>query len=209
MTAKADLKPILSGPSTVSRPTKEQAQGAVRTLLEYIGEDPDREGLVDTPSRLVKAWNELFSGYTMDAAEVLGRTFEEVSGYDDMVLLRDIAFFSHCEHHIVPIIGKAHIAYVPDDRVVGLSKLARMVEIFAKRLQTQEAMTAQIADTLHETLKPKGVAVMIEAQHMCMVMRGVRKENAMTVTTRFHGSFQDNPSEQANFLAMMPAKQQA
>lgn len=157
------------------RPTQKQAEEAILTLLKWIGEDVEREGLKDTPSRVAKAYGELFGGYDTDPAEALGRTFEDVGGYDDMVLVKDITFHSHCEHHMVPIIGKAHVAYLPDERVLGLSKIARTVDIFARRLQTQENMTAQIAQTIDSVLKPRGVAVMIEAEHMCMAMRGVQK----------------------------------
>lgn len=184
-------------------PTKQEAEDAVRTLLRFIGEDPEREGLLDTPSRVVKAYGELFGGYKLDADEVLGRTFEEVAGYDDMVMVRDIPFFSHCEHHMVPIIGKAHVAYLPDGRVLGLSKIARVVDIFAKRLQTQESMTAQVAHAINDTLRPRGVAVLLEADHMCMAMRGVNKLGASTMTTTFTGEFKTDPREQARFMSMV------
>lgn len=184
------------------KPTREQAEEAVRTLLRWIGEDINREGLLDTPSRVVKAYEELFSGYEIDPKKVLGRTFEEVAGYNDVVLVKDIQFFSHCEHHMVPIIGKAHVAYLPDERVLGLSKIARVVEIFAHRLQTQETMTAQIATAIDETLAPLGVAVMIEAEHMCMAMRGIRKQGSTTMTTRFTGEF-EKPENQYRFLEML------
>ncbi|MBL0373036.1 GTP cyclohydrolase I FolE [Rhizobium sp. KVB221] len=185
------------------QPTKKEAEDAVRTLLRYIGEDPDREGLLDTPARVVKSYRELFSGYHDSAEEVLGRMFEEVAGYDDIVMVRDIPFFSHCEHHMVPIMGKAHVAYLPDGRVLGLSKIARAVDIFAKRLQTQEAMTAQIAKAIDDTLRPRGVAVLIEADHMCMAMRGVKKLGASTMTTTFTGAFKKDPREQARFMSML------
>ena len=185
------------------RPSREEAEDAVRTLLKWIGEDVDREGLIDTPKRVAKAYLELFSGYDMDAGEALGRTFEEVGGYDDMVFMRDISFHSHCEHHMVPIIGKAHVAYLPDGCVLGLSKIARTVDIFARRLQTQENMTAQIAQTIDEALKPRGVAVMIEAEHMCMAMRGIKKQGSTTMTTSFTGAFHDHISEQQNFFSML------
>jgi GTP cyclohydrolase I len=185
------------------KPSKKEAEEAVRTLLRYIGEDPEREGLLDTPSRVVKSYAELFSGYERSADEALGRTFEEVAGYDDIVMVKDIPFFSHCEHHMVPIIGKAHVAYLPDGRVLGLSKIARTVDVFAKRLQTQEAMTAQIARAIDETLAPRGVAVLIEADHMCMAMRGVKKLGSSTLTTTFTGVFKDNPQEQARFMTML------
>lgn len=186
----------------VDKPTREEAEAAVRTLLKWMGEDPQREGLLDTPARVVKAYGELFGGYAEDPSDVLGRTFEEVAGYDDIVLVKDIQFHSHCEHHMVPIIGKAHVAYLPDDRVLGLSKIARVVDIFAHRLQTQETMTAQIATSINDTLKPRGVAVMIEAEHMCMAMRGIRKQGSTTITTRFTGAFED-AAEKARFMEMV------
>ncbi|MDN2564782.1 GTP cyclohydrolase I FolE [Aquibium sp. A9E412] len=185
------------------RPSREEAEAAVRTLLRWVGDDPQREGLVDTPERVAKAYREMFEGYDLDPAEALGRTFEEVAGYDDLVLIRDIAFHSHCEHHMVPIIGKAHVGYLPDGRVVGLSKVARVVDIFARRLQTQEAMTAQIAGAIQETLAPRGVAVIVEAEHMCMSMRGIRKRGSTTLTSTFTGAFRDDPQEQARFMTML------
>lgn len=185
------------------RPTQAEAEAAVRTLLEWIGEDTGREGLIDTPERVAKAYREMFSGYDEDPREVLGRTFEEVGGYDDMVLVKDISFHSHCEHHMVPIIGKAHVAYLPDGRVLGLSKIARTVDIFAHRLQTQENMTAQIAQAIDEVLAPRGVAVMIEAEHMCMAMRGIRKQGSTTATTCFTGEFRNDSSAQVNFMTMI------
>ncbi|NLS05256.1 GTP cyclohydrolase I FolE [Rhizobium sp. P32RR-XVIII] len=188
------------------RPSQKEAEDAVRVLLRWAGDDPSREGLIDTPTRVAKAYRELFAGYDMDPEEVLGRTFEEVAGYDDMVLVRDIPFFSHCEHHMVPIIGKAHVAYIPDGRVLGLSKIARVVEIYARRLQTQETMTAQIASAIDETLRPRGVAVMIEAEHMCMAMRGVQKQGSTTLTTTFTGSFKAEPAEQARFMTMVRSR---
>lgn len=185
------------------RPTQAEAEKAVETLLRWIGEDVDREGLLDTPSRVAKAYTEMFSGYDEDPREVLGRTFEEVGGYDDMVLVKDITFHSHCEHHMVPIIGKAHVAYLPDGKVLGLSKIARTVEIFARRLQTQENMTAQIAHAIDDALTPRGVAVMIEAEHMCMAMRGIRKQGSTTTTTCFTGQFRNEPAEQVNFMTLL------
>jgi GTP cyclohydrolase IA len=187
----------------VIRPSREEAEAAVLTLLRWTGDNPAREGLLDTPARMVKAYEEMFSGYGEDPEAELGRTFEEVAGYDDMVLIKDIAFHSHCEHHVVPIIGKAHVAYLPDSRVVGLSKIARVVSIFARRLQTQESMTAQIADCIQDVLNPRGVAVMIEAEHMCMAMRGIRLSGSTTLTTRFTGRFVDNPHEQVRFMTML------
>ncbi len=187
------------------QPTQAEAEEAVRTLLRWIGEDETREGLKDTPSRVAKAYQEMFSGYLKDPAEELGRTFEEVAGYDDMVLVKDISFHSHCEHHMVPIIGRAHVAYLPDNKVVGLSKIARVVDIFAQRLQTQEALTAQIAGVVQDVLNPRGVAVMIEAEHMCMAMRGIRKQGSTTLTSTFTGAFRDHPEEQVRFITMIRA----
>jgi GTP cyclohydrolase IA len=188
---------------SVKRPSQKEAEEAVRTLLRYIGDDPDREGLRDTPRRVVKSYAELYGGYEQDPEDVLGRTFEEVAGYDDIVFVKDIPFFSHCEHHMVPIIGKAHVAYLPDGRVLGLSKIARTIDIFARRLQTQETMTAQIANAIDEILQPKGVAVLIEADHMCMAMRGVQKIGSSTMTTTFTGTFKHDPREQARFMSML------
>ncbi|MBO6639573.1 MAG: GTP cyclohydrolase I FolE [Roseitalea sp.] len=185
------LAPTSTHPSD-ERPSRAEAEAAVLTLLKWIGDDPAREGLIDTPARVVKAYEEMFGGYQDDPVDVLGRTFEEVAGYDDIVLVKDIAFHSHCEHHMVPIIGKAHVAYLPRDRVLGLSKIVRVVDIFARRLQTQETMTAQIATSIDDALSPRGVAVMIEAEHMCMAMRGIRKHGSTTMTTRFTGTFEDH-----------------
>ncbi|AIC27412.1 GTP cyclohydrolase 1 [Rhizobium etli bv. mimosae str. IE4771] len=184
------------------RPSQQEAEEAVRVLLRWAGDDPAREGLIETPARVAKAYRELFAGYDMAAEDVLGRTFEEVAGYDDMVLVKDIPFYSHCEHHMVPIIGKAHVAYMPDGRVLGLSKIARVVEIYGRRLQTQETMTAQIARAIDDTLQPRGVAVMIEAEHMCMAMRGVQKQGSTTLTTTFTGTFKTEPADQARFMSM-------
>lgn len=190
----------------VTRPSREEAEAAVRILLQWAGEDPDREGLIDTPSRVARTYDEVFRGYRQDPSVVLDRVFEEVAGYDGLVLVRDIPFHSHCEHHMVPIIGVAHIAYYPALGVVGLSKLARVVDVFARRLQTQERLTAQIADALEDTLKPRGVAVMIEAEHMCMSMRGIQKQGVSTLTTRFTGMFKNDPTEQARFMSMVRSK---
>jgi GTP cyclohydrolase I len=187
------------------RPTREEAEAAVRTLLEWAGDDPDREGLKGTPSRVVRAFEEFFAGYASDPVELLQRTFSEVEGYDEMVVLKDIRFESHCEHHLAPIIGKAHVAYLPDRRVVGISKLARLVELYAKRLQIQEKMTAQIANTLEEVLKPKGVAVIIEAAHQCMTTRGVHKPGVGMVTSRMLGAFRTDPTTRREFLAIVGA----
>jgi len=184
------------------RPSREEAEAAVRTLLRWAGDNPDREGLKETPARVVKAYQELFAGYDLCPAEELGRTFEEVAGFDDMVVVKDISFHSHCEHHMVPVIGKAHVAYLPAGRVVGLSKIIRVVDIFARRLQTQEAMTAQIAATIQDVLKPRGVAVMLEAEHMCIAMRGIRKPGSTTLTTTFTGAFKEQPEEQARFMTL-------
>ncbi|AQS41597.1 MAG: GTP cyclohydrolase 1 [Candidatus Tokpelaia hoelldobleri] len=183
-----------------AKPGMSEVEEAVRTLLLWIGENPQREGLLKTPARVAKAYGELFSGYNQSADEILGTVFEEVAGYNEPVLIRDIGFFSHCEHHMVPIIGKAHIAYMPDGKVVGLSKIPRIVDMFARRLQTQEAMTAQIADTLQDHLQPKGVAVLIEAEHLCMAMRGVQKQGSSTVTTAFRGAYARDEKAQANFM---------
>ena len=187
----------------VTRPSREDAEQAVRTLLRWTGDNPAREGLIDTAARVVKAYSEMFGGYFEDPAAELGRTFEEVAGYDDMVLIKDISFHSHCEHHMVPIIGKAHVAYLPDGKVVGLSKIARVVDIFARRLQTQEAMTAQISSCIDDVLRPRGVAVIIEAEHMCMAMRGVKMQGSKTMTSAFTGEFKDNPAEQVRFMTML------
>ncbi|KQS88295.1 MULTISPECIES: GTP cyclohydrolase I FolE [unclassified Rhizobium] len=189
--------------SSDGRPSQKEAEDAVRVLLRWAGDDPQREGLLDTPARVAKAYKELFSGYDLAAEDVLGRTFEEVGGYDDIVLVKDIPFFSHCEHHMVPIIGKAHVAYLPNGKVLGLSKIARVVDIFGRRLQTQETMTAQIAKAIDDTLQPRGVAVMIEAEHMCMAMRGVQKQGSTTLTTTFTGVFKTEPAEQARFMTML------
>lgn len=199
----AILKKFPKSDGNVERPSQTEAEEAVRTLLRWAGDDPAREGLLDTPARVAKAYGELFSGYDDDVDEILGRTFEEVAGYDDIVLVRDIPFFSHCEHHMVPIIGKASVAYLPDKRVLGLSKIARVVEAYARRLQTQEKMTAQISEAIDRTLKPRGVAVMIEAEHMCMSMRGIKKQGSTTLTTSFTGKFKKDPAEQVRFLTMV------
>lgn len=184
------------------RPSQQEAEEAVKVLLRWAGDDPAREGLLDTPKRVAKAYRELFAGYDQSPEEVLGRTFEEMSGFDDIVLVRDIPFFSHCEHHMLPIIGKATVAYLPSGPVLGLSKIARVVEIFGRRLQTQENLTAQIATAISETLKPRGVAVLIEAEHMCMEMRGVEKQGSRTLTTTFIGEFKTNAAEQARFFTL-------
>jgi GTP cyclohydrolase I len=188
---------------SVQRPSRKEAEAAVRTLIRWAGDDPDREGLLDTPRRVAKAWHEMFAGYDQDVAEELDTVFEEVGGYGDIVLVRDIPFFSHCEHHILPILGHAHIGYYPRDGVVGLSKLARVVEIYARRLQTQENLTANIVKAIEEHLKPRGLAVMMEAEHMCMAMRGIQKQGVSTITTGFTGAFKEDPQEQMRFLTMV------
>jgi GTP cyclohydrolase I len=188
------------------RPSREEAEAAVHTLLRWAGDDPNREGLLDTPRRVVKAYEEFFKGYRENAAEALKRVFSEVEGYEDLVLVRDIGFTSHCEHHMVPFVGKAHVAYFPSDGVVGLSKLARVVDIFAKRLQTQEALTVQIIQAIDTALKPRGAAVLIEAEHMCMSMRGVHKHGVSTLTTQFSGIFRDDPAEQSRFLSLVRSR---
>ncbi|SFK69734.1 GTP cyclohydrolase I FolE [Methylorubrum salsuginis] len=187
----------------LGRPSRQEAEAAVRTLLRWAGDDPTREGLIDTPARVVKAYEQIFGGYKADADALLERVFEEVEGYSDVVLVRDIPFYSHCEHHMVPFMGLAHIAYYPIKGVVGLSKLARVVDAFARRLQTQETMTAQIADTIESILQPRGCAVMIEAEHLCMAMRGVQKAGVSTITTQFRGVYKDDPSEQVRFLTLV------
>ncbi|GJD32651.1 GTP cyclohydrolase 1 [Methylobacterium adhaesivum] len=188
------------------RPSREEAEAAVRTLLRWAGDDPNREGLRDTPARVAKAYGQLFGGYEQDADALLERVFEEVEGYSDIVLVRDIPFYSHCEHHMVPFMGLAHIAYYPVKGVVGLSKLARVVDTFARRLQTQETMTAQIADVIESILKPRGIAVMVEAEHLCMAMRGVQKAGVSTITTQFRGAFKSDPNEQVRFLTLVRNK---
>jgi GTP cyclohydrolase I len=197
------MQQTVTKPAPVLRPSREEAEAAVRTLIAWAGDDPSREGLLDTPKRVVKAYDEFFQGYQSTGTDVLDKVFEEVAGYDDMVLVRDIPFSSHCEHHMVPFVGTAHVAYYPSEGVVGLSKLARVVDVFAKRLQTQETMTAQIVDAIEEALHPRGVAVLIDAEHMCMSMRGVQKQGASTITTRFTGVFRDDPAEQARFMTML------
>ena len=192
-----------------TKPTREEAEDAVRTLLRWAGDDPHREGLIDTPARVVRSYEEFFAGYDADPKDLLQRTFEEIDGYDEMVLLKDIRFESHCEHHMVPIIGKAHIAYLPRTRVIGISKLARLVQMFAKRLTIQEKMTSQIANTLNEVLHPQGVAVVIEAAHQCMTTRGVHKPGVSMVTSRMLGAFRDNPSTRRELLSMVGSSTKA
>ncbi len=189
--------------SAARRPSREDAEAAVRTLIAWAGDDPAREGLLDTPKRVVRAYEELYSGYRANPEKILDRTFGEIGNFDDMVLVRDIEFYSHCEHHMVPFVGKAHVAYFPVERVVGLSKIARIVDLFARRLQTQEHLTSQIVTAMDEILKPRGVAVLLEAEHMCMAMRGVRKQGASTVTSQFTGVFRDDPQEQVRFMSLL------
>jgi len=199
-------KPPTTGPAPaakVERPSREAAEAAVRTLIAWAGDDPSREGLIDTPRRVLSAYDEFYAGYGQDPAEALERTFEDVGAYDDVVLVRDIPFYSHCEHHMVPFVGKAHIAYFPTESVVGLSKLARVLDAYAHRLQTQERLTADVVAAIDEILKPRGVAVMIEAEHQCMTLRGIRKHGASTVTTQFTGIFRDDPAEQQRFMGLV------
>lgn len=188
------------------KPSRAEAEAAIRTLLLWAGDDPTREGLQDTPARVVRAYEEFFRGYGEDPIALLARTFEEIEGYDEMIVLRDIRVESHCEHHMVPIIGKAHVAYLPGSRVVGISKLARVVDAYAHRFQIQEKLTAQIANTINDVLQPRGVAVVIEANHQCMSTRGVHKPGASMVTSRMLGAFRDDPSTRREFLAMISAR---
>lgn len=193
-------------PRPLERPGDAEAEAAVRTLIAYAGDDPGREGLAETPSRVIKAFREFYAGYEEDAAAILDRVFDEAGGYDDFVLLRDISFHSHCEHHMVPFIGKAHIAYWPREGVVGLSKLARLVDVYARRLQMQERLTQQIADAIETGLAPRGVAVMLEAEHHCVSMRGARKAGISTVTTSFTGIFKTDKAERARFLSLVEGR---
>jgi GTP cyclohydrolase I len=202
----ASVKPpvaLAREPAEITRPTRAEAEDAVRTLIAWAGDDPAREGLLDTPERVTSAYGEFFAGYGKLPRDVVSRVFKDVGGYDDIVLVRDIPFSSHCEHHMVPFFGKAHIAYLPHDGVVGLSKLARLVEVYARRLQTQENLTAQIIDALNETINPRGAAVMLEAEHMCMTIRGVRAHGVTTVPHRFTGVFAEHRNEQDRFFAMI------
>jgi GTP cyclohydrolase I len=199
-TARRRIEP---GKTTEPRPTREQAEDAVRTLLRWAGDDPAREGLVDTPARVARAYREWFCGYEEDPNELLARSFEETDGYDEMVVLRDIRLESTCEHHLAPILGRVHVAYLPNGRVVGISKLARVVDAYAKRLQIQEKLTAQIANTIRDVLQPQGVAVVVEAAHQCMTTRGVHKPGVTMVTSRMLGAFRDDPSTRREFLAMI------
>jgi GTP cyclohydrolase I len=195
----------LSGGEGDDRPSRDEAEEAIRTLIRWVGEDPGREGLLDTPARVVRSYEEIFAGYSEDPVEYLRGTFEEIEGYDEMVILRDIRFESHCEHHMMPIIGHAHMAYLPDKRLVGISKLARLVEVYAKRMQIQEKMTAQIANALQEVLNPRGVAVVIEAAHQCMTTRGVHKPGVSMVTSQMLGAFRDDAKTRREFLAIIHA----
>ena len=199
----ASAKPVLvSNDGDIKRPSREQAMEAVRTLIAWAGDDPSREGLIDTPKRVVDAYGDWFQGYDADAAKELSRTFEDVQGYDDMVMLRDIEVESHCEHHMAPFLGKAYVAYVPTEKVVGISKLARVVEIFSKRLQTQETLTQLIAQAIEDNLLPAGTAVLIDAEHQCMTTRGVHHRHVSTITTRFTGVFKSDPALQDRFLKL-------
>ena len=186
-----------------SKPTREEAKQAVKTMLAWAGDNPDREGLLETPERVVSAYEEFFAGYDMNPDHILSKTFEEVAGYDEMVIIKDVRLESHCEHHMVPILGKAHVAYIPHKRVVGISKLARVVDVYGKRLQTQETMTAQIADTIQRVLEPKGVAVVIDAAHQCMTTRGVHKSATSTVTSRMLGIFRTDERTRSEFMNLI------
>jgi len=201
LTLPADLR--AEAEMVVPRPSRSEAEAAVRTLIAYVGDNPDREGLRDTPKRVISAYEELYSGYCEDPVEVLDRTFAEMGTYDDLVLVRNIPFHSHCEHHMMPFYGRAHVAYLPIERVVGLSKLARLIDVYARRLQTQEHLTSQVVTAIDEVLKPRGVAVMVEAEHTCMSLRGVEKHGATTVTTQFTGLFRDDPARQARFMTLV------
>jgi GTP cyclohydrolase I len=185
------------------KPTRKEAEEAVKTLILWAGDDPSREGLLETPKRVVESYKEFYAGYGQDPDEILSKVFEEVEGYDEIIIVKDILLESHCEHHMVPILGKAHVAYIPDKRIVGISKLARLVDLYAKRLQTQEAMTVQIADTIERVLKPKGVAIVIEAAHQCMSSRGVHKIETSTVTSRMLGAFRENPKSRMEFMNLI------
>jgi len=190
----------------LNRPTLKQAEDAVRTLISWAGDNPNREGLLETPKRVVNAYREFFSGYDVNPDEILGKTFEDIEGYDDIVLLKDMRLESHCEHHMVPFLGKAHIAYIPNKKVVGISKIARLLDVYAKRLQTQEVLTSQIADTINKVLKPRGVAVLIDAKHQCMTTRGIHKINTSTITKKMIGSFKTDIEMERKFLTMIALK---
>ena len=186
-----------------SKPSREEAMDAVRTMIAWAGDDPSREGLLETPKRVIKAYEEFFDGYEMDPDEILNKTFEEVAGYDEMIIIKDIRLESHCEHHMVPILGKAHLAYIPNNRVVGISKLARVVDVYGKRLQTQETMTAQIAESINRVLQPKGVAVVVDAGHQCMTTRGIHKTNATTITSQMLGVFRSDYRTRSEFMNLI------
>lgn len=198
-----DARPDSIDEAATERPGREDAERAARTLLAWAGDRPGREGLADTPRRMAAAWAELFSGYDVDPDALLGRTFEEMSGYDDLVLLRDVAFHSHCQHHALPILGTAHVAYLPAGRVVGLSKLARVVHAYANRLQMQETLTMQVARTIQDALQPRGVAVIVRAEHLCMRLRGLRQPGATTVTSTFLGAFEEDADERRRLLDLL------
>ena len=187
----------------IVKPTREEAMDAVKTMIAWAGDDPTREGLLETPKRVIKAYEEFFAGYEMDPDEILNKTFEEVAGYDEMIIIKDIRLESHCEHHMVPILGKAHLAYIPNNRVVGISKLARVVDVYGKRLQTQETMTAQIAASINRVLKPKGVAVVVDAGHQCMTTRGIHKTNATTITSQMLGVFRSDYRTRSEFMNLI------
>jgi GTP cyclohydrolase IA len=199
----ADGNALVRTPEAIAR-----AQEHVREMLSYLGENPEREGLLETPARVVRAWDEHFAGYALDPAEYLARTFEEVEGYDELVLVSDIEVMSHCEHHMVPFVGKAHVAYIPNGRVVGLSKIARVVDVFAKRLQVQEKLTKQIADALELHLKPQGVAVMMQCQHFCMCYRGVKKPGSWTTTSKLYGAFLNNAASRMELFTLIGLKRE-
>ena len=200
-------KNFASKPIPVIRPSEEEAMAAVKTLLAFAGDDPSREGLIETPKRVVKAYGEFFAGYDEDPVEALSKTFEQIKGYDEMVIVKGIRVESHCEHHMAPILGVAHVGYIPNKRVVGISKLARIIDIFGKRLQTQETMTAQVADTINDVLKPKGVAVVIDAAHQCMTTRGIHKTETSTVTSRMLGAFKESPTTRSEFMNLIKPNQ--
>ena len=187
----------------IAKPTREEAMDAVKTMIAWAGDDPSREGLLETPKRVIKAYEEFFAGYKMDPDEILNKTFEEVAGYDEMIIIKDIRLESHCEHHMVPILGKAHLAYIPNNRVVGISKLARVVDVYGKRLQTQETMTAQIAESINRVLQPKGVAVVVDAGHQCMTTRGIHKTNATTITSQMLGVFRSDYRTRSEFMNLI------
>ena len=199
------MKKVLQNKVTTIRnkPSRKQAEEAVKTLIEWAGDNPEREGLLETPKRVVNSYKEFFSGYDSKPEQILSKTFDEVEGYDEMVIVRNITIESHCEHHMIPFIGIAHIGYIPNKRIVGISKLARIADVFAKRLQTQEIMTAQIADTINEVLKPKGVAVVIDAQHQCMTTRGTHKTESSTITSRMLGLFRTNSNTRSEFMNLI------